>query len=78
MASIKGEEMKDSDDIVVEAKKVAMSICSDDLSIKACSIFGGLKYYNTDIDNRFRVLFVLGGPGKHTQSGSFLFTGNSP
>ena len=32
--------------------------------------FGGLKYWNTASDSRFRVLFVLGGPGagKGTQS----------
>jgi len=32
--------------------------------------FGGLKYYNTAGDNRFRCLFILGGPGsgKGTQS----------
>lgn len=63
--SIQGEEMNDSDDIVTETTKMAMSICGDDLTQKAYSTFGGLPYYNTDIDNRFRVLFVLGGPGKY-------------
>jgi hypothetical protein len=63
--SIQGEEMNDSDDIVTETTKMAMSICGDDLTLKAYSTFGGLPYYNTDIDKRFRVLFVLGGPGKY-------------
>ena len=47
-----------------EATEYAASLCGDDLSVKAASNFGGLKYFNTDIDGRFRVLFVLGGPGK--------------
>jgi hypothetical protein len=40
------------------------TLCGDPLSIKAQSNFGGLVYYNTAIDQRFRVLFVLGGPGE--------------
>lgn len=71
--SIQGEERKDSDDVVIEATNMAMSICGDDLSVRASSTFGGLKYYNTDIDNRFRVLFVLGGPGNYQRYGNFLF-----
>ena len=63
--SIQVEERKNSDDSVTEATNMAMSICGDELSVRASSIFGGLKYYNTDIDNRFRVLFVLGGPGNY-------------
>jgi hypothetical protein len=66
--SIEVEKRKDSYDIVTETTNMAMSICGDDLSAKACSLFGGLKYYNTDIDNRFRVIFVLGGPGKYNRS----------
>jgi hypothetical protein len=40
------------------------TLCGDPLSVKALSTFGGLTYYNTAIDQRFRVLFVLGGPGE--------------
>jgi hypothetical protein len=40
------------------------TLCGDPLSVKAQSNFGGLSYYNTAIDQRFRVLFVLGGPGE--------------
>ena len=60
------------DDIVTEATNMANSICGDDLSVKACSNFGRIKYYNTDIDSRFRVLFVLGGPGKSTRCGAIF------
>jgi hypothetical protein len=63
MTSVQGEDKKEPGDIVTEATNMAISICGDDLSVKACSSFGGIRYYNTDIDNRFRVLFVLGGPG---------------
>ncbi len=64
MTSIQGEGKKDPEDMATEARNMALSICGDDLSVRACSTFGGLRYFNTDIDNRFRILFVLGGPGK--------------
>ena len=67
--SIQRGERNNPNDIVTEARNMAMSICGDDLSFRACSIFGGLKYFNTVIDNRFRVLFVLGGPGKNIRYG---------
>lgn len=75
--SIQGEERKDSDDIVTEATNMATSICGDDLSVRASSTFGGLKYYNTDIDNRFRVLFVLGGPGNYIRCDCFTYICNA-
>ena len=65
--SIQDEEKKEPDDPVTEAMNMALSICGDDISVNACSTFGGLKYYNTHIDNRFRVLFVLGGPGTYSR-----------
>jgi hypothetical protein len=49
----------------VEAMNYTTYLCGDELSSQACSTFGGIKYYNTDIDERFRVLFVLGGPGAY-------------
>lgn len=53
-----------------ESTNYAAALCGDERSSQAASKFGGLKYFNTDIDRRFRVLFVLGGPGagKGTQS----------
>lgn len=47
----------------------AYSLYGDELSSNAASAFGGLKYYNTNMDDRFRVLFVLGGPGKSEKNG---------
>ena len=64
VASIQVEGKKDPEDMATEARNMALSICGDDLSVQSCSTFGGLRYFNTDIDNRFRILFVLGGPGK--------------
>ena len=61
--STQDEEKKEPDDAATEAKNMALSICGDEISARAYSTFGGLKYYNTDVDKRFRVLFVLGGPG---------------
>jgi UMP-CMP kinase len=51
-----------------EAEALALDALAD--RREALSNFGGLSYWNTDMDRRFRVLFVLGGPGagKGTQS----------
>ena len=48
----------------------ASSLCGDARTRQALRDFGGLRYFNTALDDRFRVLFVLGGPGagKGTQS----------
>lgn len=48
----------------------ALSLCDDSHTIQAAANFGGLQYWNTVTDDRFRVVFVLGGPGagKGTQS----------
>jgi hypothetical protein len=48
----------------VNAINFADALCGDDLSVRAMSSFGGIQYFNTDVDNRFRILFVLGGPGE--------------
>jgi hypothetical protein len=58
-------EMEAADEInkATVATELAKTLCCDDLSSRASSTFAGIKYYNTDIDGRFRVLFVLGGPG---------------
>jgi hypothetical protein len=47
----------------METINYAEALCGDDLSVRAVSSFGGIKYFNTEVDRRFRVLFVLGGPG---------------
>lgn len=48
----------------METINYAGALCGDDASTRALSTFGGIQYFNTDVDKRFRVLFVLGGPGE--------------
>lgn len=55
---------KTIDTVEPEAINYSDILCNDDLSVRAMSSFGGIKYINTDVDSRFRVLFVLGGPGE--------------
>jgi hypothetical protein len=50
----------------VEATSYAATLCGDNLTSRSISTFGGIQYFNTDVDSRFRVLFVLGGPGTYT------------
>jgi UMP-CMP kinase len=56
------QKASDSTD-VARATQAANCLCDSDASRKAMQIFGGLQYYNTNIDKRFRSIFVLGGPG---------------
>ena len=53
-----------------EAQREVATLCNDAVSQQAKRSFGGIDFYDTSIDPRFRVLFVLGGPGagKGTQS----------
>lgn len=63
--TFRSERAKNAEE--VDTIQYANVFCADDLSVRALSSFGGIQYVNTDVDSRFRVLFVLGGPGESNQ-----------
>lgn len=44
-------------------ESIAAQLGKDELMDQSKRYFGGISYFDTNIDPRFRVIFVLGGPG---------------